>query len=267
MGKIWEQQPRRFAFIFPVRCRNVCGTFVEHLLLFCFDVTTREKMWRISSRPCKPFGLSPWRAVLVGNRLSGMFFSAFGPLNKGFMGTLAWTRLHLLRSRHLALFFHCGEWYLFTGCRGPQALLGPVVLLGPPLIHPLHLRATPSCGDVPEYDVRGGGVDEAVVAKVQRLGRGKPGDLYSTSCEEVRYHSPHYPPCRQRRGPWTPGCRRRPSWRTCPSSAAWRSHRSRAAARGTAPPRSSRNLAKKGKNNKNQIICKGEKKKNKLRGS
>jgi hypothetical protein len=25
---------------FPVRCRNVCGTFVEHLLLYCFDITS-----------------------------------------------------------------------------------------------------------------------------------------------------------------------------------------------------------------------------------
>jgi hypothetical protein len=25
---------------FPVRCRNVCGTFVERLLLYCFDITT-----------------------------------------------------------------------------------------------------------------------------------------------------------------------------------------------------------------------------------
>jgi hypothetical protein len=25
---------------FSVRCRNVCGMFVEHLLLYCFDITT-----------------------------------------------------------------------------------------------------------------------------------------------------------------------------------------------------------------------------------
>jgi hypothetical protein len=24
---------------FPVRCRNVCGTFVERLLLYCFGIT------------------------------------------------------------------------------------------------------------------------------------------------------------------------------------------------------------------------------------
>ncbi len=25
--------------IFSVRCQNVCGTFVERLLLYCFDIT------------------------------------------------------------------------------------------------------------------------------------------------------------------------------------------------------------------------------------
>ncbi len=37
MGQIREQT-QKFGFI-PVRCRNVCGTFAERLLLFCFDIT------------------------------------------------------------------------------------------------------------------------------------------------------------------------------------------------------------------------------------
>jgi hypothetical protein len=45
MGQIWEQTHADVLVLFPVRCRNVCGTFmerlwniVERLLVYCFDI-------------------------------------------------------------------------------------------------------------------------------------------------------------------------------------------------------------------------------------
>ena len=32
---------------FPVRCRNVCGMFVERLLLYCFDITISNPSSRL----------------------------------------------------------------------------------------------------------------------------------------------------------------------------------------------------------------------------
>ncbi len=80
----------------------------------------QKKMWSIGSRPCKPSGLSPWRAVLgepfdnwevpflhqkcnigwkilfwfaVKNRLSGMFFSAFWPIEQRYL-LLKFEKIH-----------------------------------------------------------------------------------------------------------------------------------------------------------------------------
>ncbi len=60
---------------------------------------------------------------------------------------------------------------LLDQCKGLKIVLSFAVFHG--VLSELHHLA-----DVPEYDVRGGGVDEAVVARVHRLGQGEPGDLY-----------------------------------------------------------------------------------------
>jgi hypothetical protein len=45
MGQIAENELRRFGFI-PVRCPNVvCGTFVERLFPYCFDITNKKGQW------------------------------------------------------------------------------------------------------------------------------------------------------------------------------------------------------------------------------
>ncbi len=59
VGQIRERA--QTLWFIPVRCRNVCGTFVEHLFLYCFDITTRHSLTTIHSQ-------SRWSARLFSSR-------------------------------------------------------------------------------------------------------------------------------------------------------------------------------------------------------
>jgi hypothetical protein len=69
---------------------------------------------------------------------------------------------------------------LLDHCKGQKVVLSFAVFHG--VLSELHHLL-----DVPEYHEPGGGVDEAAVARVQRLSQAEESLRTSTSCEEVPF--------------------------------------------------------------------------------